>query len=482
MKKLWTSLLLSLFASTGIAQAPATVNDGSAFARTLAPTSASQLVNPAAAQSGAWAGNSATPTAPIPQLGGFSTPNTSRTNFDSARGMGLLNLGNQAVVNCELYVPGNNPLQDQACAAVNFLASKCLTPTASQAQIVGNTGTTQPTATNCTGTYGAGQSQYNFRNVLGSTDSMFGTTGDVRNSAGSTLGEVCTPTTVETAPAQYALQNCMVNGLATEHVCSQYLSAEIVVTHPQVVETRTCPAGTILEGTTCVTQRVEMAMPMFSCQEGWQAVTPPGGPISATQCERTTTTAASSTLSCNNQGVLQQMATPPATECGATGCVGYTSVAAETGYVCYQAGGAVPWGESESTFASRFCPSQQRSGTYWFGYLTGNSGNGYLGLLCYFGPTPIFTCPTGQVYSGGQCVVRETSTATLTGYTCPQGTLSGTSCIVTTSQPATVINTCPEGSNLAPDAVICTRVDVRPSWTSTCGAFEASAGTALPTP
>lgn len=481
MIKLCIAVVLTLAAVASHAQAPATVNDGTTFGRSMAPTSASQLVGPGAAQSGAWAGNASTPTAPIPRLGAFSSPNTSRSNFDSAQGIGLLNLGNQAVVDCEVYVVGTNPLQDQACAAVNFLASKCITPTDSQSRIVGNTGASTQTATNCNGTYGAGMAQYNFQNAVTQNDTMFGTTGDLRNTARGTVGEVCSPTTTVTSPAEYALQSCMSNGLASEHVCSQYLSAEIVITHPQVVETRSCPPGTILEGTACVTQRTQPAVPQFSCLDGWQAVTPPGGSISDIQCQRTTTTVASSTLSCNNQGVLQTLALPPETECGATGCVGYTNVAPETGYVCYQTSGAVPWGSDGASFASSWCPSQQRSGTYWFGYLTGNAG-GYLGLICYFGPTPIFTCPTGQVYSGGQCVLRETSVATLTGYTCPQGTLNGTSCTITTSQPATVINTCPEGANLAPDAVICTRVDVTPTWTSTCGAYETSSGVALPTP
>jgi hypothetical protein len=55
-------LPLLLCAGAAFAQSPAQVANGTAFARTLAPTSPSQIVNPAGVNGGTWSGQTAMPT------------------------------------------------------------------------------------------------------------------------------------------------------------------------------------------------------------------------------------------------------------------------------------------------------------------------------------------------------------------------------------------------------------------------------------
>ena len=132
--------------------------------------------------------------------------------YASAKAAGLGALGVQAQIDCAIFSPGpgSDPLQVQACAAINFLTVRCITPSSGEAAILKGQGVSAVSAGNCTGTYGQGQQLLNGSALVSRSDPIFTPIQAARLSAGKTTsGQVCSTQDVVTKPATYATSTCL---------------------------------------------------------------------------------------------------------------------------------------------------------------------------------------------------------------------------------------------------------------------------------
>ncbi len=224
-----TTVLALVFGSSTFGQSQKYLNEGTTFGKSIAPTRPGEVVNPASVNSSAWSGNTSN-TSTVPSgLGGFSNPITSANTFDSAKTMGLVGLGNQAMDKCAAYTPGSgDAARDQECAAVNFLSQRCLTPSGAQANVMSGAGGSAQSQLNssfCADSYGKGANQFDFANQVKSSDSIFGAIGGSQKDAGKTTGEICTQKSVVTKPAEFELNNCIKTFSSDVETCSQVLKA-----------------------------------------------------------------------------------------------------------------------------------------------------------------------------------------------------------------------------------------------------------------
>lgn len=499
-----------------LAQSSTAVTDGTAFAKSVAPTSGKQIVNPTGVNASAWSGSTTTPTAVPSTLGKFSTPNVSTDNYTAAKAIGLAGFGNQAVMNCSTYDPATgDPTQTQTCAAVNFLSNRCLSPTTAQGAVMAaNATAATPMASDCTGTYGQAQAEFGYSEGESSSDAIFGVIKGLPSTASAATGETCTTQTVVVTPAQYAINTCTKDDSATEYTCYQYLNTSVQTTYTTPTTTQSCtspavlqngycvsstsspapvvygcPPGDTLEGSTCVSSTSTPANPTYSC--------PPGYTLSGSTCSQTSTTPGSPSTTC---------ATVPATERNPSKISGYYpgTYDGHTGYCRYYFINA-----SGTETPLQKCQSHVTP------YLTGGSslfdasqvnivtGRDSIELSCF--ATPEAGCPTGYTWNGSVCQELVTQSATIIGYSCPTGVVTGDQCVVTTSNPADPSYQCPDGTVLsgstcvsstsnppnvtyscpdgsAPVSGECITNYVLTSWVDTCGPYEASSGTTLPTP
>jgi hypothetical protein len=194
-----------------LAQSTQAVQDGDAFARSLAPTQPGQIVNSNAVNATTWSGQTVVPTTVPSNLGAISKPNTDSSSYTAVKGSSLASFGNKAVVDCSNYVPGPgaDPAQTQACAAVNFMTNSCVSPNNTEKGVINGLGTGQVPSSNCSGTYGDAVKTFNFGNQITPGDSLFTPTTQLRQTAQTTTGASCTAQTVVAKPAQYALNRCV---------------------------------------------------------------------------------------------------------------------------------------------------------------------------------------------------------------------------------------------------------------------------------
>jgi len=236
---------LALGCQLAAAQDPNAVQQGTAFAKTVAPTSASQVVNPTGVNANAWGTNTATPTAVESGLGGFSTPDTSTTPYSQAQVLGLSGYGNQAVFNCANFVagPGANPLQVQSCAAVNFLTNNCLSPTAFQQQIITANGGSHGVSGNCDGTYGQAQAAFGFVGQVNWSDSVFSVMTGLPAAVPGETAQTCSEQVVVLKPAQYEQDTCIKNSVSSSYTCTQTMTATVNTTTQPPGYSKSCDAG-----------------------------------------------------------------------------------------------------------------------------------------------------------------------------------------------------------------------------------------------
>ena len=90
---------------------------------------------------------------------------------------------------------------------------------------------------------------------------------------------------------------------------------------------------------------------------------------------------------------------------------------------------------------------------------------------------PSYSCPSGYVLSGQNCVQNNSQPAT-SQFNCPNGgTLVGAQCVTTTTIPPNITYSCSDGS--APQNGMCITHTVQTSWTDTCSSYEQNAGITL---
>jgi len=506
------ALALVLASTQASAQAASAVADGITFAKSIAPTSASQLVNPNGVNSTAWTGSTSTPTAVPSTLGTFSTPNVSTTPYTTASAIGLSAYGTQATVNCANYnAATGDPTQAQTCAAVNFLTNRCLSPTTKQGAILAANSTSTSVTGDCSGTYGQAQASYGFAEQESSSDSVFTSVTNLGSTASSTTSQTCTVQTVVTTPAQYATVNCTKNDSSSDYACYQYLNTAIETTYTPAQTTDTCTAPAVLQNGYCVSQSTNPAPVVYGC--------PPGQTLEGQSCVSTSSSPATPVYSCPagftlNGGVCAGESTAAqitSTSCptvsgqanGFTGVYSGKTIDGVTGYCGFTFESLSPG--DPMTYCKGEFPAPI-NGSILF-YATQKSAS--LGReLAYFNTcylTPELTCPSGYTWNGSVCQEPATVNATVIGYSCSTGTLSGSQCVVTTSNPADPSYQCPNGTVLsgsdcvsttstppgvtyscpngsAPVNTLCITPYVVTSWVDTCGPYETSAGVTLPTP
>ncbi len=509
------SLLLALvLPGDATAQSAAAVSDGTAFAKSLAPSSSKQIVNPTGVNPAAWTGNTSTPTAVPSSLGKFSAPNTSTDDYTAAKAIGLAGFGNQAVLNCSTYDPTTgDPTQVQTCAAVNFLSNRCLSPTTQQSAVMAaNATAATPLASDCTGTYGQASASFGYSEAESSGDAIFGVIAGLPTKSSAATGETCTTQTVVVTPAQYAINTCTKNDSASEYVCYQYLNTSIQTIYTPATTSDSCTAPAVLQDGFCVSTTAAPAPVVYGC--------PPDQSLVGDVCQATSSTPASPVYSCPPGSTLTGSTctgtaiTPgtPSTTCpessglatgysagyhnatidGVTGFCSYTYFTEDIGSGMGGCGTKFP---APMNGATLFYALDQKVGT--------GRGGTILLTTCYV--TPEETCATGYTWNGSACQELINQAATVTGYDCSTGTLSGTQCVVTTSNPANPSYNCPTGTVLsgtdcvsstsappnvsyscpdgsAPVSGECITNYVLTSWVDTCGPYEASSGTTLPTP
>ena len=341
----------------GAAPAPApAVQQGTAFANSIAPTSSSQLVNPAGVNPAAWGPAASTPSSIPVHLGGFTTPLTTSTAYTAARSGGLTPLGTQAMVSCANFVPSANadPLQVQACAAVNFMTNNCMTPSTQQAGVIAHLGATQITGGNCYGTYGAGVQSFNMASQVTPADSIFTVVNTLKSTAPAVVANNCTTQNVVTTPAQFALNTCTKNTDTSVENCSQFLSATVVTTQTLANPTESCPNGTLVgnycQATTTGAAAVTYVCPAGQTLQGNQCIGPNGSTpaivasytcptgqtLSGTNCVADLTTVVG--------GATQNISCPTGSTWNGTACQStlVTSATLPVGVICQDGYGYVP--------------------------------------------------------------------------------------------------------------------------------------------
>lgn len=318
MKKMRFVVVLTMaFAAhtTATAQNATILSDGKAFAGSLAPQSAGQIVNPSGVNPAAWsAGASAIPTSMPSGLGAFSSPLTSSPLYGVLGAQGALSgLGNSKILSCKNYIPTGNPIADQECAAVKFMNKDCVPLNNSQLQVVGATSVATTAGVNCTDTYGSGLSNFGYQNAITANDAAFQLTQSAQNNASAVAPQSCVSMPNITRPALYETSLCNKTARTDPHVCSQDLAVAITTSYfpatpnysctvgvlqgKYCIQTVTipasvsywCPVGT-LSGANCVSSSVTPAVPVYQC--------PPGTTLNGAVCESKTTSNATLSYSC----------------------------------------------------------------------------------------------------------------------------------------------------------------------------------------
>ena len=508
--------MLALVPSCAWSQSASAVADGTAFGKSIAPTSSSQLVNPAGVDATTWAGSTGTPTAVPASLGKFSTPNVSNTPYTSAKAIGLSAYGNEAVANCAAYDPANgDATQSQTCAAINFLSNRCLSPTTQQGAIMAANATgALPLASNCAGTYGQAQANYGYSEQETASDPIFKNVTGLGSTASATVGETCSTQTVVTTPAQYATNTCVKDDTANEYTCYQYLNTSIETSYaPPQVET-TCTSPAVLQNGYCVAQTSTPALVVYGC--------PPGETLAGQSCTSTSSAPAAPVYACPpgftlNGSACSETSTTPGTASKTCPAVAGTenNPSKVSGYVAGTKDGHDGYCRYYFIDAAGTQTPIEKCQTHVTPYLTGGStlfdgdqitvvtGRSSIELSCYV--TPEAGCPTGYTWDGSVCQELVTQIATVTGYSCPSGVVTGDQCVVTTSNPADPSFQCPDGTQLsgsscvsatqsppnvsyscpngsAPVNQMCVTNYVQTSWADTCVPYEGSANVTLPVP
>lgn len=478
-------------------------NLGKTFADTLKPTHKGEIVNPSGVKPGAWSSGTNAPTTPPKDMGAFSSPNSSPAMLSDAQSIGLENMGNKSVNECEAYVMGSDPMKDQSCAAINFLTNKCITPTGKQTPILTNLGKSAPSAMGCTGTYGASVTSFHYQDTISDSDPLFSKTKSLPSSAPTIAESVCENKTTVLKNAEYSIETCVTNSDTSLHACSESLSVTLTTELTAPKQNISCDIGYSLVDGTCQKTIETPADATYSCPEG--------GMLAGDKCISSVDTAPTEGLSCLGYGDMTPIASHPkfywdvgdeSTYDYPSGLIKYS----DNPYYCIRIQKPfwyhLSLGAKYIEYYVKF--SAQKYAEYKFPDVTnklelvaidytfrpGLEGQTLLhqpmmltedhkfispasahGI--YYGPAKVKYCPPGAVLDGGVCHASKSVTATVTGYTCPPGgTLSGQTCSSTTSIPTTIIDTCSEGLSL--EGGQCKKVIVNNSWTSTCGDYKAA--------
>ena len=505
MKKFLAALLVACAPLASLAQPSQALQQGQDFAKQIQPTSATQILNPAGI---GWTSPSTMPTSVPSGLGAFSSPASGNAVLQDAQGMGLLQLGNTALDRCANWRATGDPVKDQECAGVNFLAKRCFTPSDAQGKIMGINGSGGVPA-GCEGTFGAGQAKFNYANTITSKDSVFASVTTAQAAAANDpANQVCAVQTVTTTPAQFATYVGIKSTDIAQTNCSQYLGATVTAQDvPATISGYTCPTGATLVGTNCQTTTTIPATPVYSCPAGWE--------LSGTICSQTLTNAATPVYTCptgwsvsganciqtQTQGAtVASYACPAGWSVTGSNCQQTNTQSAAPNYSC--PAGSTLNGSNCTTPNNVITPATISSYSCPAGW---NVSGSNCTQTVTTSATPVYTCASGWNLSGSSCTRTASQSATIASYSCPAGwTVSGSNCVQTNTQNATIASyscpsgwtvnrsncsqintqpgqsvyrTCADGS--APVNGICNVKTVTTSWVDACKPYADSAGITL---
>jgi hypothetical protein len=374
---------------------------------------------------------------------------------------------------------------------------------------VGAAGAAAARATGCGGSYGAGQSNFGYQDVLTVSDPVFHLSRTAQDNALSADGQHCVPTTVISRPAQYETNRCSKTAHTDAETCTQELAVAITTSHTPATPGYYCPEGE-LQGTYCVRTTTSPASVTYWC---------PGGTLSGTLCINSSASPATVSYTCPDGATLS-----------GTTCIGLSGVPATPMYTCsvgtYDGQGCT---STTAAVGVPSCPAPIEGDIYrwvlhdggWCEYYNALSGTvsiqkSVVAYSCPDGGTPSgstctntttatlnYQCDRGTL-SGSNCIVAEDGPA-MPAYSCGTGTLSGTQCITSGSAPAIPGYHCPAGQTLngalceatttgnaplhyscpggvRPVGDQCRTVLTQLNWTDNCLPYEQSAGITLGAP
>ena len=220
-------VLIVLMQISGLAysQNQQMLNDALGYAKSLAPSSNGQIVNPGAVNNNAWS-NTSVPGQTPSGMGQFSTPSTSSSYGSPNILGGLSTLGVKAQTDCSTYVNTGDPIADQRCAAINFMSAHCLTPTGDQNKILAASAASQGSLANCKDTFGSGSAQFDYGNTIKRPDPIFGPIADATKNANK-IPAKCEQKQVVTDPAQYKINTCVKSTSVDAKACNQTLKTTV---------------------------------------------------------------------------------------------------------------------------------------------------------------------------------------------------------------------------------------------------------------
>jgi RHS repeat-associated protein len=282
--------------------------------------------------------------------------------------------------------------------------------------------------------------------------------------AGWTLsGTTCTQATTNTIAATLAGYNCPAGYTLSGSTCSQTTATSTAAT-----VTYSCPAGWSLSGSTCTSSTTSPATPVYTCPAGWSLSSstcttstsnpatpvytcPAGWSLSGSTCTTSTSNPATPVYTCPAGFTLSGTTCTGSSTAAATStlnCNGFGSLTAyansSTGYKCTTQNLLVsaypppddPYVQCQSIAASMGLPLVGAP-------LISNSKI----MQCTMGPVKVYSCPSGGTLSGSNCISTVTQAASIGSYTCASGTLSGSSCISALALSASIGSyTCASGT------------------------------------
>lgn len=297
-------------------------------------------------------------------------------------------------------------------------------------------------------------------NVINGTQCIQTTTTAATGSYSCPPGEVlngiqCIKTTTTAAGSSYS---CPAGQVLSGNTC--------ILTVTSTPSTfYSCPEGTLVNGTQCSITRTSAASASYTCPTGYalagsscsKSYTEPAelryicnsGVLSGNTCVTTTTTPANVTYACS-VGYLS-----------GSSCV-VTEIQPAQGVSVCNAGESFKNGvcyKSYTPLEAINCPTGYTPQGAWYSVVSHPDGSKYCavqewqagwnchcdqgGCSCSIPAKVTQSCPSGGFLEGGACQITTTA---VIQYSCGQGALSGSSCIVTHTGPATAVYSCTTGS------------------------------------
>ena len=269
------------------------------------------------------------------------------------------------------------------------------------------------------------------------------------------VGTNCLQTITQSATPNYS---CSAGYTLSGSSCLQTTTSSATPTY-------SCPSGMSLSGTTCINTVSQAATPNYTCASG--------SVLSGTNCVQVTSYAATASYSCpsgysydgtncvqsSNYAAMAAYYCPSGYTLSGEKCTFVSSQAATPVYECAPPTyGSIRTEIGNQVFCQLFwyapqglsyCPG---GNTEWFVFSSEPvNAFGVDYFSCYYKPNTTYTCPGGAwQINDNICYNSLTQTASISGYSCPNGgTLSGTNCVTSNIANPTVAYACPSGGTLS---------------------------------